>query len=218
MPKLILQGTHPAFVLRGISEATCRYLRCGYFQGKRGALKDRLVFQVGGIQNGKRIILSHIGRATTPDQKAKGKWRYYRGFNPSLELYNFDNLLLDKSIDTDTVILVEGAFDVAKCVEAGLKNVVATFGARLSDPQAAKLKEHANAKLLVFYDRYTAGQKASVDAIAKLKELNIQTSAFDWGQQFNSRKQKHKAIAEGIQHPCDFSVAQLRWLRGQGIL
>jgi len=166
----------------------------------------------------KRVILSHIGRAATPDQEAKGKWRYYRGFNPSLELYNLDNLLLDKSIETDTVILVEGAFDVAKCVEAGLKNVVATFGARLSDAQADKLAELANAKILVFYDRDQAGQKASTDALAKLAELNIQASSFDWEQQLNSRKERHKSIAETIQDPCDFSVAQLRWLREQGLL
>jgi len=218
VPKLIEQGTHPAFVLRGISENTCMYLRCGYYQAKRGALKERLVFQVGGVENGKRVILSHIGRATTPEQEAKGKWRYYRGFNPSLELYNLDNLLLDKSIDAKTVLLVEGAFDVAKCVEAGIKNVVATFGARLSDAQAAKLADLSSERVLVFYDRDQAGQKASVDALAKLQDLGINASAFDWEQQFESSKQKHKSISDDIQDPCDFSVQQLLWLRDQDLI
>jgi len=217
---------HPVFTERGISNETCAYLRCGYLNAKRGALKERLVFQVGGIaEDGKaRTILTHMGRATTPEQQAKGKWRFYRGFNPSLELYNLDNLLFDndavrQTIKTKHIVLVEGAFDVAKCVEAGIKNVVASFGARLSAEQAAKLQEtlrQLNATgIHVFYDRDSAGHKASMDAVAHLQGLSIQVTAFDWQHQYGQLK---KAIPDDIQDPCDFSVAQLRWLRGQGVL
>ena len=125
-PHLCEQGTHPVFVERGISAETCQYLRCGFLNTKRGVLAGRLVFQVGRVAEGKsdREILSHISRATTPEQETDGKWRFYRGFNPSLELYNLDNLLLDneavrQTIKTKSIVLVEGAFDVAKCVEAG---------------------------------------------------------------------------------------------------
>jgi len=219
-PKLTEQGTHAAFVLRGISQSTCQYLHCGYLNTKRGSLAGRLVFQVGGVNEGSRVILSHIGRATSPEQEAKGKWRFYRGFNPSLELYNLDNLLLDpeaaeQATATQSVLLVEGAFDVAKCVEAGLKNVVATFGTRLSDPQADKLSDLSSSRVLVLYDRDKAGQKGCTDAIVKLQELGIQASAFDWQQQFGKAQ---RLIPDAIQDPCDFSVEQLRWLRGQGML
>jgi len=225
-PKLTEQGTHPAFVERGISAETCHYLRCGYLQAKRGSLAGRLVFQVGGVsEDGKaRAILSHIGRATSPEQEEKGKWRFYRGFNPSLELYNLDNVLLDNEatrqvIKTKRIVLVEGAFDVAKCVEAGIKNVVATFGARLSESQAAKLqgtlKQLGATQLHIFYDRDSAGQKASTDATARLQGLGITASAFDWQQQYGQSK---KSIPEDIQDPCDFSAAQLSWLRGQGMV
>ena len=177
-PRLV---EHTAFAERGISAETCAYLRCGYLDAARGMLAKRLVFQVGGVSVD-RTILTHMGRATTPEQEARGKWRFYRGFNPSLELYNLDNVLLNneavlQTIATKAIVLVEGAFDVAKCVEAGIKNVVASFGARLSEAQAEKLKgtlAQLNAKEVhVFYDRDTAGQKAMTDAVQRLQDLGV---------------------------------------------
>lgn len=217
---------HPAFAERGISAETCTYLRCGFLDAKRGMLAKRLVFQVGGVSDdgNTRTILTHMGRATTPEQEEKGKWRFYRGFNPSLELYNLDNLLLDneaarQTIKTKGIVLVEGAFDVAKCVEAGVKNVVASFGARLSAEQATKLQDalrQLNASdVHVFYDRDAAGQKASADAIARLQDLGVTATAFDWQHQYGQSK---KSIPDTIQDPCDFSTAQLAWLCGQGLV
>lgn len=228
-PRLTEQGSHSAFVERGISEETCHYLRCGYLNAKRGALAGRLVFQVGGIAEDKssRIILSHMGRTTTPEQETKGKWRYYRGFNPSLELYNLDNLILDREAvlqvsATNSVLLVEGAFDAAKCIEAGIQNVVASFGARLSERQAEKLRDtltHLSAShVRVFYDRDQAGQSASTEAIARLQDLGITAMAFDWRQNFKSAERSHIPIPESIKDPCDFTVEQLRWLREKGLV
>lgn len=186
-------------------------------------LAERLVFQIGSVDdNGNRTILSHMGRATTPEQEEKGKWRFYRGFNPSQDLYNQDNLLLDQGAirqmqETGHIVLVEGAFDVAKCVEARIKNVVGTFGARLSEEQAVKLKDilsHAGgSRIAVFYDRDQAGQKAGLDALALLSEYCIEATAFDWSQSW-----KGKTVPEDIQDPCDFSVEQLGWLRRKGKL
>ena len=222
-PRLI---EHTAFVERGISAETCAYLRCGFLDTARGMLAKRLVFQVCAVADdgNARTILTHMGRATTPEQEARGKWRFYRGFNPSLELYNVDNLLLDneaahQTIKTKRIVLVEGAFDVAKCVEAGIKNVVASFGARLSVEQATKIQDalrQLNATdVHVFYDRDAAGQKASADAIALLNELGVTATAFDWQHQYG---QARKSIPDTIADPCDFSVAQLSWLRGQGMV
>ena len=220
---------HAEFAKRGISETTRQYLRCGYLDEARGMLAKRLVFQVGGLaaDGESRAILSHIGRATTAAQEEKGKWRFYRGFNPSQELYNLDNVLLDNEaarqiIKTKRIVMVEGAFDVAKCVEAGIKNVVATFGARLSETQADKLKDTlaclSAKRVIVFYDRDKAGQKASVEAIELLSAHGIDASAFDWKREFLSGGQAPKPIPDEIQDPCDLSVAQLRWLRGQSLL
>lgn len=229
LPRLTEHGTHPEFLARGISAKTCWYLRCGYLPGKRGTLAGRLVFQVGGVDDDgtTRVILSHIGRAVTPEQETAGKWRFYRGFNPSLELYNLDNLLLDQeaqkqTADTGTILLVEGAFDVAKCVEAGIKNVVATFGARLSEWQADKLKEAlarlSASRVVIFYDRDQAGSQATADAVALLGSLGVPVTPFDWSQHFQSAGRQGVPIPETIQDPCDFSAAQLRWLRERKIV
>lgn len=163
-------------------------------------------------------------RATTPEQEAQGKWRFYRGFNPSQELYNLDNVLLDneaarQTIKTKRIVLVEGAFDVAKCVEAGIKNVVATFGARLSDVQAEKLRgtlSQLNAKeVRVFYDRDTVGKKAATNTVKRLQDLGVTATTFDWQHQYGPSQ---KSIPDTIQDPCDFNAAQLRWLRNKRVL
>lgn len=229
VPQLSKQGTHPAFVSREISVATCHYLRCGYLDTKRGMLAGRIVFQVGGLSEDgtSRVILTHIGRAVTPEQEAKGKWRFYRGFKPSLELYNLDSLILDpeagkQARDTGRILLVEGAFDVARCIEAGIRNVVGTFGAHLSEEQAAKLvaalSRLSATEVLVFYDRDQAGAKAEIEALALLNEQGVPAQAFDWEQNFLNGEGKKKGIPEAIQDPCDFSVDQLRWLKARGFI
>jgi len=222
MPRLT---GHSDFAKRGISDATRKYLHCGYLDAKGGMLAKRMVFQIGGLaaDGESRAILSHMGRATTDKLDEKGKWRFYRGFNPSLELYNQDNVLLDNDaahqiIKTKRIVLVEGAFDVAKCVEGGIKNVVASFGARLSMPQAEKLKDTLaclSAKtVVIFYDRDPAGQKASTDAVELLRQIGVEAVAFDWEQTFANAK----PIPDAIQDPCDFNVAQLSWLRSQELV
>jgi hypothetical protein len=222
-------GDHAEFAKRGISEVTRQYLHCGYLDEARGMLAKRLVFQVSGLAGDgeSRAILSHMGRATTPEQEEKGKWRFYRGFNPSLELYNLDNVLLDKEaarqiIETKRIVVVEGAFDVAKCVEAGIKNVVASFGARVSKEQAVKLGDALTrlsaSRVIIFYDRDKAGRRASGDALKLFSAHGTHASAFDWEQNFASSGQTPKSIPETIQDPCDFTVTQLRWLRERGIV
>jgi len=164
-----------------------------------------------------------MGRATTPEQTQEvGKWTYYKGFKKSLELYNIDQVRLDPEAqaqvkNTGRLILVEGCFDVAKCVEAGVKNVVASFGTSVSQIQIDKLhllKEVLGAKeILVWFDRDKAGsemQRALVDA---LNADQLPARSFDWGQKFRSDVRGEVPIPEGIQDPCDLSVQQIQWLK-----
>jgi hypothetical protein len=94
-------GTHPEFTKRDISEKACKYLGCGFFEGGKGVLKDRIVFQIRGVRYDKDgnlvpVILSHTGMATTKDQiQNGGKWLYYDTFNKDLEIFNIDNILFD---------------------------------------------------------------------------------------------------------------------------
>ena len=72
-----VQPQHPELEHRQVSEATCRYLGCGFLPerpngNKQSPLNGRLVFQVRGVSG---AILTHIGRALTPGQEqTNGKY------------------------------------------------------------------------------------------------------------------------------------------------
>jgi 5S rRNA maturation endonuclease (ribonuclease M5) len=221
---------HPEFKKRGISQGTCAYLGCGYLsENSKSPLSGRLVFQVRGVQEDEEqslhpAVLTHMGRATTKDQEDQGgKWWIYGGFHKTLELYNIDKVILDKEAvrqarETGHVIVTEGCFDVAKLVEAGVRNAVATFGVHLAEDQVKRLKQIAEKagvrEFLFWYDRDKAGNEGQEKALEILKgEEEITTKAFDWEMSFSSPIRGDVKIPENIGDVCEFSVEQLRWLR-----
>lgn len=224
---------HPVFLAelerRGISRATADYLGFGYLEASKSPLAVRIVFQVRGVcQMGdglKPTILTHLGRAMTPDQEATdGKYWSYP-WTKTLELYNLDRLLLDPEAEAQTratgwVVLTEGCFDVAKLVEAGIKNAVASFGAHLDEGQIPRLHIIAEklgvSRVLVAYDRDQAGARGAANALALLQREGFEGVAFDWEQRFRSPARDHIPIPGEIQDLGDFSPAQLRWLRQHG--
>lgn len=232
IPALTQQGEHPEFVRRGISKATCEYLGCGYYDNKKGQLSERIVFQVRGVraENGvlQPVILTHIGRAANQEQKeTEGKWRHYKGFLKKFELYNIDKLLLDREAvkqahDTGKVLIVEGCFDIAKLIESGIKNAVASFGSQLLDEQIPRLqliKESLrNITFCVWYDRDKAGIEGQEKALELLKEKGFEGLGFNWAMSFSSKKQGTVKMPSQINDVCDFTVEQLRWLRKMGVI
>lgn len=119
--------THPRLVERGISEETCAALGIGYLAHGRSPLKGRIVFQVADARethksDGQkvRVILSHVGRATTED--ADAKYLFYPGFHKSAELYGQEIPWLHEDAfeqiqETGFIVLPEGPFDVAKAAK-----------------------------------------------------------------------------------------------------
>jgi hypothetical protein len=82
------------------------------------------VFQIRGLRENaagvQPIILSHSGRALSPEQEDReGKYWSYP-FRKKLEIYNQDNLLLDEEARRQAnvfgLILVEGFFDSSSTV------------------------------------------------------------------------------------------------------
>lgn len=230
LSQLTLQGEHPEFVRRGISAATCQYLGCGYLERANGPMKRRIVFQVRGVKEApdgslKPVVLSHVGRATSEEQEHEdGKWHHYLGFNSSREIFNVDKVLLDpeaaeQARQSGQVLLVEGAFDVAKLIEAGIKNVVATFGCHVSDVQAGRLQRLTEklgiGKVLVFYDRDDAGRTGQAAALDLLRMIGLEATGFDWEQTFASARRPVIRIPETVKDPGEFSPEQLWWLRAQ---
>jgi DNA primase len=236
VPLLTQQGTHPEFVRRGISEETCRYLRCGVLEAGKSSLAGRIVFQIRGVRPDpdgalKSVILSHMGRALTQEQEdAHGKWLLYGGFSKIQEIYNIDRVLIDADArkqlqDSGHVILVEGAFDVAALVEAGIKNVVASFGAHLAKEQLPVLdliaQETGVRRVLIWYDRGTvdpAGAKGATGAAELLASAGFQSVPFDWEMAIYSPTRGEVRIPAKITDPGDFSKIQLHWLRQQQMI
>jgi hypothetical protein len=236
----LLTFRHPAFEERGISPAVPEGLGVGYYaekEGSRSPMAGRLVFQIRGVVEGedgkpKPVILSHIGRATTEQQEEEhGKWLFYSGFRASLELYNVDTVLLDREAirqakETGRIIVVEGCFDVIKLCSAGIRNVVATFGAHLSGAQASKLRRAVATvgagRVLVFFDRDQDGSSPNREgtrrALERLDAADLESESFDWSMTFQDRRRGLVGIPKPIADPCDFTAEQLRWLRGRGVL
>jgi 5S rRNA maturation endonuclease (ribonuclease M5) len=225
-----LRADHPELQRRAIGVWTCRYLGCGFLpqraQGKTNSpLNGRLVFQIRGIQeNGKKlqsVIVSHTGRALTREQEDRdGKyWNY--PFRKGLEIYNQDQLVLDKEARDQAskfgLILVEGFFDVAKLVQAGCRNVGALMGTSISAEQIERLSWMRDRlqfpKVLLFLDRDKAGQQAVDKIKQQLDRHKLAVTVFDWHQNVSFNGQSTEPIPESIQDPADMTVGQLRALR-----
>jgi hypothetical protein len=219
-----LHCDHPELIRRGISAATCRYLGCGFLppraNGKSSSpLQSRLVFQIRSVkENGQGlqpVILSHTGRALTPEQEnSDGKYWSYP-FRKGLEIYNQDKLLLDpeacRQLSAFGLVLVEGFFDAAKLVEAGCRNVGALMGAHISPEQIERLKWIRSRitfpRIVLFLDRDEAGRKGTCRAFELLQQHSFEVSVFDW---------KRTPIPDSAKDPADMSVEQLQLLRAQG--
>lgn len=235
----LLSTEHPEFARRGISKRTFEALGCGFLpieklKNPNHRLGDRLVFQVRTVdpKTYQPVILSHIGRATTDQQRSDwGKWTGYSTFSKTLDLYGIDLLFINGEISHDLrnrgeFWIVEGAFDVAKLFEAGIFNVVGTFGASLSEEQAKKIDWLARLsgiqRIKIWYDRDPKDQKGETGQAKAIELLqtkcpNSEISGFDWNQKFISGSTV-KTIPQEINDPCDFSVPQLQWLRRQNVI
>lgn len=96
------------------------------------------------------------------------KWSH-QGFESKHFLYNYDNCIKYISENNiDEIILVEGIFDVWNFYEQGIYNVVATFGAHLTDEQEMLLLKHCTT-LVLAYDNDNAGIECTIKIINKTK-------------------------------------------------
>lgn len=83
--------------------------------------------------------------------------------------------------ESETVIVVEGYFDVIALHQHGFQNVVATCGTSLTDDHLKTLKRLAK-KIIVFFDMDHAGQDATVKAM----ELGLRSGILTYGIPYGS--------------------------------
>lgn len=224
---------HPELEKRGISQETCKYLGCGFLSTARGTINNRIVFQVRGVEERggqlAPVILSHIGRAVSDVQAdVEGKWHHYAHFKKHLELYNLDKLLLESKAreqvrQTGKLVIVEGCFDVAKLVEAGIYNAAATFGAHLSEEQVRRIKLVVDRlgvrEVVVWYDRDKAGREGAAKALEILRQCGLVASVV-WGKKDSRLAQAAQAVKlpSRSKDPCDLPVESLQALRTGGVI
>lgn len=222
---------HEVLAERGISEETCELLGIGYLPQGRSILKGRIVFQVADARRTAksgdqfdRVILSHLGRSVDDTEP---KYLFYPGFHKSSELYGQELIGLHEAAaeqiaQTKSIVLTEGPFDVAKAVEAGLRNVVGSFGASLSKAQAEKLRAMADAcgaeTIRLVYDRDQAGRDGAAKAATLIQETGLTPSIFDWDAPVSRNSQGEVFIPTDVQDLADLSSKQIQWLRQRGQL
>lgn len=127
----------------------------GFTDRKYAEMSNRVIFP---IRNANCQIVGFTGRTLDPDWKAKGigKWRHSNGFDKEHNLFNIDRAC--KHIEeTGTAILVEGALDVLRLEQAGIKNSVAIFGRKLFNGQIALLLSIGANRLIIAFDADNAG-------------------------------------------------------------
>ncbi|MDP9146153.1 MAG: DNA primase [Acidobacteriota bacterium] len=99
--------------------------------------------------------------------------------SPETPIYSKSNVLyhLDRAKDAlrraDFAVLVEGYLDAIAVARAGIKNVVASCGTSLAEPQI-KLLGRFTKRLIVNYDPDTAGQAATERSISLLLEHDFE--------------------------------------------
>lgn len=150
---------------RGFEFEDYDYFPVGTTRGLNFKFDDYVIFPI--IDNGKAVgyVSRHIWSKADIDEynnraKRNGKYQIRR-YNNSLDndfiklLYNYDTVIED---ETDTVIIVEGIFDVISLTrkldlyENNRVSVVATFGKKISDTQIYKLQSKGVRTVVIGYD------------------------------------------------------------------
>lgn len=170
---------------------------CGLFrEGRQGGLYDffrnRVMFPIQDVSGN---VVAFGGRALD-DSPAK----YIN--SPESTVYKKSRVLYGLHEARDTLrrakeaILVEGYFDVLRCFDAGIENVVATCGTALTPEHASLIRRYVP-EVVVVYDGDAAGIKAALRGASVLTGagLTVRALALPEGQDPDDYVRDHGADA-----------------------
>ncbi len=154
-----LKPEHEYIQGRGVAVATARQFGLGFCS--RGLMRGRIAIPITDATD---QLVAYAGRAVTEElAREKGKYRFPTNFHKSHVLYN-----LTRVKRTDTLVVVEGFFDVLALYQSHVENVVALMGSTLSEQQAELLVNYAN-NLLLMFDGDDAGRECERECYRKLR-------------------------------------------------
>ncbi len=147
-------------------------------RGRRGLLdrfRDRVIFPISD-HRGNAIALA--GRVL-PEREKSTRWPISKYINsPDTPVYHKGKMLYGLNITRreikkkETVVLVEGEFDLISSWQVGVKNVVATKGSALSEDQSRLLSRFASEAIFAF-DSDIAGNLAARRAISAAEAMGF---------------------------------------------
>ena len=146
--------SHPYLTERGVDPATAHHFGVGYNRGQ-GSMAGRIVIPIHD-ENG--VLVAYAGRSV---DLTKPRYRFPARFRKSLVLFNLHRA----TVESKSVVVVEGFFDCFKVYQAGLRCVVALMGCSLSLRQEQLLREHFE-EVVLLLDGDKAGRTAGA-AIAE---------------------------------------------------
>jgi DNA primase len=148
---LELDQHHPAVTALGMDAETAHTFGIGF--ASSGEMAGRVAFPV---HDPRGAPVGYVGRAAG---QLEPKYRISKGLATSLTLYNLHR------IDSDWVVVVEGARDVWALHKAGYP-AVAPIGAHLSAEQCRLLSPFR--RVIVMFDGDSAGRNAAALAVGRL--------------------------------------------------
>lgn len=145
-------------------------------QGQRGKLYDffrnRLIFPIKDVTGntvafgGRDLGDGPAKYINSPESPIYKKGRVLYGLNEAR----------DAMRKTGSAILVEGYFDLLRCFDVGIENVVATCGTALTTEQANLIKRYVP-EVLVLYDGDQAGVRAALRSVGILVAAGLTVRA-----------------------------------------
>ena len=149
-------------VFRGVTAKTFRDLEAFTTTSMDQALTDRLFFPVKSLDN---KVVAYIGRKVDGDPAPRNKYYCYP---PGTPLPIYPSVFPERP---ETVVLVEGIFDLANLRDKGLHNVACVFGVstlhKTLKQQLLPFKVQGVTSILLLFD----GDEAGSNSMKELKPL-----------------------------------------------
>lgn len=149
-------------VFRGIAAKTFRKLEAFTTPSMDRMLTDRLFFPVKSLEE---KTVAFIGRKVNGDTSGKDKYYCYP---PGTPLPIYPSVFPERP---ETVVFVEGIFDLANLLDKGMTNVVCIFGVstlhKTAKQQLLPLKVQGIGNILLLLD----SDKAGIEAMKELKPI-----------------------------------------------